>query len=341
MAPFPDEASLDDHLSTPGAQAVSAIAQVRGPLLVLGAGGKMGPTLAVMARRAAEASGHSLRIVAVSRFQNPSAREWLETRGVETISADLLEEEQVRALPDAGAVLYLVGLKFGTASDPSATWVANTVVPAHVARRYAGTRMVALSTGNVYPFVPVQGPPATEAHALTPLGEYANAAVARERVFEWAARRYAIPLVLVRLSYAVEVRYGVLHDLARQVWEGVLVPLANGWFNCLWQRDANEAILQLLAHARTPPLAVNLTGAEVLSVRQVAMELGRRLGRAVQFEGVEAETALLSDTSRMRDLVGGGSANFSEVLEAVADWVRQGGRSLGKPTRFEVRSGRY
>ncbi|MCC6233989.1 MAG: NAD(P)-dependent oxidoreductase [Verrucomicrobiales bacterium] len=338
---FPDEPTLDQHLSSPSPRLIEEIRAVRSPLLVLGAGGKMGPTLAVMARRAAAEAGHPLEVMAVSRFQNPAARAWLEAQGVRTVVADLLEEDQVRALPEAGDLAYLVGMKFGTATDPSATWVANTLVPAHVTRRFAGTRMVALSTGNVYPFVPVDGAPATEAHALTPLGEYANAAVGRERVLQWASARYQSPMVLVRLSYAVEARYGVLHDIAARLQREEPVPLENGWFNCIWQRDAHDAILRLFQHATCPPLAVNLTGTGVVGVRDAATALGKALDREPVFQGQETSTALLSDVSRMVSLVGAPPTSLEEMLESTASWIRTGGRSLGKPTRFEVKSGRY
>jgi dTDP-4-dehydrorhamnose reductase len=235
-----NETQLNDLLTRPGPQLVEFIRQVRSPLLILGAGGKMGPTLAVLAHRAAVAAGHKLRVVAVSRFRNAGAREWLELHGVEVISCDLFDREALAVLPEAADILYLVGVKFDTSQNPSLTWAANTIIPTNVAERFPKARIVALSTGNVYPMVPMASGGATETDPLTPPGEYANAAVARERLFEFHSRQRGTRLVLVRLNYALDLRYGVLHDLAQKVWTGDAVNLTNGYFNCIWQGDAND-----------------------------------------------------------------------------------------------------
>ncbi len=336
-----DEAQLDDLLTQPRPELVRFIRQVRSPLLVLGAGGKMGPTLAALACRAAAAVGHKLHVIAVSRFNNSAARGWLEERGVATIACDLFKRDDVARLPDAGDVLYLVGVKFGTSQNPSLTWAANAIIPTNVAERFPHARMVALSTGNVYPLVTVADGGAVERHPLTPLGEYANAAVARERLFEFHSQRQGTPMVLVRLNYAVELRYGVLHDLARKVWAGEAVDLANGYFNCIWQGDANDAIVRVLALAASPPLHLNLTGPEVLSVRAVAAQLGELMGRSVQFDGTELSTAQLSNPACACQLLGPPSIPLAEVLRWTAHWVMRGGASLNKPTHFEARNGKY
>jgi nucleoside-diphosphate-sugar epimerase len=341
MEPFQSEDELDELLTRPRPEQISFVKRLRSPLVILGAGGKMGPSLAVLARRAAEAAGHPLEIIAVSRFSDIPARRWLEVRGVQTLPLDLMNRDDVARLPDTANVLYLVGLKFGTSNDPAQTWAINTVVPALIAQRYPHAAIVALSTGNVYPFVPAPGPGSQEADLLTPLGEYANAAVARERVFEYFARQNATPLVVLRLNYAVDLRYGVLVDIARKVYAGETVDLSMGYFNCIWQGDANNMILRALALARTPPLTMNLTGPQALSVRDVTLRFGELLERPAGIIGSEAPTALLSDSSTACSLLGSPPTAVEEVIRWTADWIKRGGRFLDKPTHFETRDGKY
>jgi len=332
------EAELDDVLTRPRPVLVEFMRTVKSPLVILGAGGKMGPTLAVLARRAAEAAQHSLRVVAVSRFSDAYAKTALEKSGVETCEADLLERESYKRLPDAENIIYLVGLKFGTVQNPALTWAINTLVPAYAVERYPKARMVALSTGNVYPLVPVRSGGATEAHPLTPVGEYANAAVARERVFEYCAQKYGTSLTLLRLNYAVELRYGVLVDVARRVWTGETVDLASGYFNCIWQGDANEFIVRSL---RIDAGAWNLTGPDVISVRNVAEQFGKLFSKEVRFINTESETTLLNNAARICKRLGPPPTSLQTMIDWIADWVRGGGRSLGKPTHYEVRDGKY
>lgn len=336
-----DETQLDELLTRPQPELVAFIRQVRSPLLILGAGGKMGPTLAVRARRAAEAAGHRLRVIAVSRFTKTASRNWLESRGVETMVCDLFDRQALAQLPDAADVLYLVGVKFGTSQNPALTWAANTVIPTNVVERFPRARTVALSTGNVYPLVAVASGGSTETSPLTPVGEYANAAVARERLFEFHAIRHGTPMVLVRLNYAVELRYGVLHDLARKVWSGEAVDLASGHFNCIWQGDANDVILRALGQVTQPPRPLNLTGPEVLSVRAVAMRLAELLDKPATFTGCESGTALLNNPARACELMGPPPMPLETVLRWTAHWVRRGGPSWNKPTHYEVRDGKY
>lgn len=341
LDPIRTEAELGDVLTTPRPGLVEFIRSVSSPLLLLGAAGKMGPTLAVLARRAAEAANHPLEVIAVSRFSDTGVRSWLEQRGVPTLQVDLLDRASVQRLPNSQNVIYLAGMKFGTAANPSLTWAINTLAPAHVMERYITARMVALSTGNVYPLVSMATRGATEGHPLTPLGEYANAAVARERIFEYHSRKYRTPLALIRLNYAVELRYGVLVDIARKVWNNETIDISNGWFNCIWQGDANEMILRALLLAESPPQAWNLTGAEPLRVRDVATTFGHLLDREVRLDGVECETAILSDSTRMLTRLGNPVTSPDTMMRWIAHWVKSGGRSLGKPTRFEVRDGQY
>lgn len=335
------EAALDELLSRPTPALIQFVTRLSSPLLVLGAGGKMGPSLAVLARRAAEAAGHPLEVIAVSRFSNPAARAQLEAQGVRTVSSDLLDPAALRALPDAANLLYLVGLKFGTAQNPSATWAINTLVPSRVCERFAGARIAALSTGNVYPLSDAGAGGSLETDPLTPLGEYANAAVARERIFEFESRRRGTPVALLRLFYAVELRYGVVSDLARMIHRGDPVPLANGVFTCIWQRDANEMALRSLPLAASPPSAWNLCQPRVFPVRATALRLGELLGREPRFEGAEAPTALIGNAQRICAELGPPPTSMETILRWTATWVKNGGPSWNKPTHFEVRDGQY
>lgn len=335
------ETELDELLTRPSERLVEFIKSVSGPLLILGAGGKMGPTLAVLARRAAEAAQHPLEIVAVSRFSNASSRQWLETHGVKTLNCDLLDANAIGGLPDASNIIYLVGLKFGTAQNPAATWAINTLVPARVCERYPRNRIVALSTGNVYPQSEVRRGGSVETDALTPLGEYANAAVGRERIFEFHSQRNRTPITLLRLFYAVELRYGVLADIARKVYAREPVALANGHFNCIWQRDANELILRSLPLAAAPASVYNLCRPEIFPVRETANRLGALLGQAPIFSGNESGTALLGNATKLAAALNLPETPMETILRWTADWVGQGGRDLGRPTHFEVRDGQY
>lgn len=335
-----DETELEVLLTRPSAALVDFIRSLRGRLLVLGAGGKMGPTLAVLARRAAEAAGHSLEILAISRFGDAPSRRWLEDRGVGTLSADLLDADAVARLPDAENIVSLVGLKFGTTQDSARTWAVNTLVPANIGERFGRSRVVALSTGNVYPLTPVARGGSIETDALSPLGEYPNSAVARERLYEYRSQQQQTPLALIRLNYAVELRYGVLIDIARKVWAGESVDVTMGHLNCIWQGDANDMILRALGLASVPARAINLTG-PILSVRELATRLAQLLGRPARITGTEADTALVSNTTRMHELLGAPPTPLDAILRWTAAWVREGGRLLDKPTHFEVRDGKY
>jgi nucleoside-diphosphate-sugar epimerase len=295
----------------------------------------------LLARRAADAAKHPLEIIAVSRFRDAALITKLNDNQIRTISCDLLDANSVLRLPDAQHILYLVGLKFGTAQDPSTTWAINTIVPTCVAERYRSSRIVALSTGNVYPLSEVSRGGSAETGPLTPLGEYANSAVARERIFEFHSRARHTSIALIRLFYAVELRYGVLLDIARKVHDGVPIDLANGYFNCIWQGDANELILRALALAASPPTAWNLCRREVFSVRTVASQLGCLLDRAPKFIGQETPTALLGNSAAICDRLGPPGVTLEPMLSWIASWVKRGGRELGKPTHFEARDGRY
>ncbi|HMB91918.1 MAG TPA: NAD(P)-dependent oxidoreductase [Rhodothermales bacterium] len=335
------EANLDEVMTRPTVALQAFVQTLRGPLVVLGAGGKMGPSLCVQVRRAAEEAGHNLDVIAVSRFSDPNAQAWLDERGVQTLACDLMDRAAVEALPDAENVIYLVGMKFGTRQNPARTWAINTLVPDRVSERYAGARIVALSTGNVYPLVPVAQGGSVETDALTPLGEYANAAVARERIFEYAAERDGTRVALIRLNYAVDLRYGVLVDLAQKIAVGEPVDVTMGHLNCIWQGDANEMIVRALDLTMQPSIALNLTGQNVLSIRELAQRLAALMDRPVEIVGIEAETALLSNPARAIAALGKPSTALETMLRWTAHWVQHGGTTLNKPTHFEVRDGRY
>jgi nucleoside-diphosphate-sugar epimerase len=339
--PAPDvietEAQLDDLLTQPSERLAQFAATIEGPLLVLGAGGKMGPSLAALAKRANPA----LEVIAVSRFNNPNARAWLDDRGIKTIPCDLLDESAVKSLPDGPNVIHMVGQKFGTSSDPAPTWAMNTIVPARVAERFHGARIVALSTGNVYPNTPVEFGGALESAALTPLGEYPNSAVGRERVFQFYSARNKTRVAILRLFYAVDLRYGVVVDIAQRLWRNEPIPLGNGAFNCIWQGDANEMVLRSLALTATPARVFNLCLPQIFSVRETALELGRLMDRQPVFAEPERSTSLLGNAQKLAHELGAPATPMETIIRWVAHWTKIGGLNINKRTHFEVTDGAY
>jgi nucleoside-diphosphate-sugar epimerase len=335
------EEELDALLSAPREATVAALAGVEGDIVVLGAGGKMGPTLARMAARARDAAGSKRRIIAVSRYSADGTEYFLNEAGVETIKCDLLDRDQVARLPDAPNIIFMAGQKFGTRDAPSRTWMMNVVVPAICAERYGGARAVVFSTGNVYPLTPVSGGGSRETDSTSPVGEYAQSCVGRERIFEHYAAARDSKIAIVRLNYAIALRYGVLTDLALKVAYGQPIPLAMGHVNVIWQGDANAAALELLAHASNPPFIVNVTGSNTLSVRELSAALGERLGRRPVFEGVEAPDALLSNTGVMRRILREPDTPLDTMLDWTADWVKRERPLLGRATNFDARDGQF
>ena len=336
-----DEAHLEDLLSVPSAAAIETLRELPGDVVLLGVAGKMGPTLARMVRRAAEAAGTARRVIGVSRFSEAGPEAALQGHGVETIRCDLLDEAAVERLPDAPLVIYMAGRKFGSSGDESLTWAMNTWLPGVVARRYAGSRIAAFSTGNVYGLTRVGHGGSRETDLPSPVGEYAMSCLGRERIFEHASRSRQTPLALLRLNYATEMRYGLLVDLARRIAAGETIDLTMGHANVIWQGDANAMAIASLRHAASPPFVVNLAGPEELSVREVCRALGQRMGLDVTFTGEEAGDALLSNGQRGWDLLGAPTVPLARLLDWTADWVRAGGASLGKPTHFESRDGKF
>ena len=338
------EEELDELLPRPDAGAIGALGRNPGDILVLGVGGKMGPSLARMLRRAADdADGRrdARRIIGASRFSSTGAREALDAVGVETIPCDLLDADAVRALPDAPNVIFMAGQKFGTRDAPAMTWAANTGVPTLVATRFKGSRIVAFSTGNVYALTPVTSGGAKETDAPAPVGEYATSCLGRERIFEHFAARNGTPVAIVRLNYAIDLRYGVLVDLALAVQRGDPIDLRMGHVNIIWQGEANARAIACIEHAAVPPFIVNVTGPQVLSVRTLASRFGKLLGREPRFVGEEAPDALLGNTDRMQELLGPAIMPVDWMVAAVAEWITAGNPLLGKPTSFQTRDGRF
>lgn len=341
MSVIENEEQLEDHLSAPSDADVALMRRLSGDVMVLGAGGKMGVSLARRAKRAAEAAGVGRRVIAVSRFSELRTRAALEAAGIETVSCDLLDREAVARLPECENVLFLAGRKFGSAERQDLTWAANTVAPANVAYHFGRSRLVVFSTGNIYPFVAAASGGSVEADTPAPRGEYAQSCLGRERVFEYFAREAGTPCLIFRLNYAVDLRYGVPVDIARRVYEGRPVDLTVAYFNAIWQGDANSYALRCLELCARPPRVLNVTGPEIVSVRAAAEFFARRFGREVVFTGVESDAALLSNAAVCHQLLGLPSVSLRELLEWVAHWVEIGGVSLSKPTKFEVTDGRF
>jgi nucleoside-diphosphate-sugar epimerase len=329
---------LEDELSRPNAADGALMRELEGDLLVLGAGGKMGPSLARLARRATDQAGLPRRIFAASRFASGEAKRQFAEWGIEAVSCDLLERDEIARLPDCPNVLFLAGRKFGSTGNMPLTWATNTLIPALVAERYSGSRIVALSSGNVYPLSVVA---ATEQVLPAPVGEYAQSVLGRERVFEYFSNRYGTRVAILRLNYAIDLRYGVLLDIGQRVWQRQPVPLAMGSVNVIWQGDANSIILRSLPLASSPARVLNVTGPERLSVRWIAERFGESLGIEPLFEGREAETALLNDSSECGRLLGPPSVSAEELIGRQAEWIRAGLPTLQKPTHFEVRDGAF
>lgn len=334
---IPDVAALEELLSRPTPALVEDLARVPGDIAVVGVGGKVGPTLARMLTRADPAR----RVIGIARFSEPGLRERLASWGVETIACDVLDRAAVMALPDAANVVYMAGRKFGTEGDQPLTWAMNALAPAHVAERYRAARIVAFSTLCVYPFAPVDGPGCDEATPPTPVGEYANSCVARERVLQWHSRRHGTPGRIARLNYAIDLRYGVLHDVGARVLAGEPIDLATGWANVIWQGDATAMILRCLRHAEVPASPINIGAPRPARIRDVALAFGERFGRAPVLVGEERPEAWHNDCSLAARLLGPPDVPLERMIAWNADWLARGGAVHGKPTRYEQRAGRF
>lgn len=336
-----NEGELAEVLSTPYQEDIDVASRLTGDVIVLGAGGKMGPTLVRRIAVALKKANSPYKAIAASRFSDEDSLREVESAGATAISADLLDDEQLATLPDCPNVIYLVGMKFGASGKQPLTWALNAYLPGRVASRYPNSRIVALSTGNVYPKVSVTSGGCTEQIDPEPIGEYAQSCLGRERVFQHFSLRNETPMCLIRLNYAVEARYGVFVDIATKVQNGTPISLAMGYVNTIWQGDANSICFRALEFCDTPANILNVTGPEVLSVREIARRFGQRLGTEPTFEGIEQPEAFLNDASKSHSIFGLPRVAPDDVIDLVGTWLLKGGATYGKPTKFEVHDGQF
>ena len=335
------EEHLENLLSEPSPAARASLKTLDSDLLILGVGGKMGPTLARMAVRALAEAGSPYRVYGVARFSQPGLQAKLEAWGVKTIPCNLLERAELAALPACRNVIFMAGQKFGAAGQPAFTWAENAYLPILVAERFQEARIVVFSTGNVYPLTPIAQGGSQEEDMPAPIGEYANSCLGRERIFEYFSHTYGLRCAIMRLNYAIDLRYGVLLDTAQKVQAGQPVDLTMGAVNVIWQGDANAQALALLAHCTAPPLTLNVTGPETVSIRWLAGRFGDLFGVQPVFASEEAPTALLSNAARAQQLFGYPRVPLNQLIAWTAAWVKRGGPTLNKPTHFETRDGQF
>jgi len=345
MIGFPEtienEEQLEELLSRPTDEVIELFKALEGDIIFLGIAGKIGPSIARMAKRACEAAGVSKRLIGVSRFSNKQEKSLIESFGIETIVGDLLDSEFVKSLPLVENVIFLAGMKFGSEANLSLTWAMNTYVPALVAEHFKDSRIVAFSTGCVYRLVPVESGGSLETDKPVAIGEYAQSCLGRERMFEHGSIKYGTPVTLIRLNYSVEMRYGVLVDVAGKVKNDQVIDLAMGYFNVIWQGDMNAMSLLSLSQCTSPAHIINVTGTETLSVRQIALEFGKLFGKTPKLSGEEAPTALLSNAAHSHDLFGKPKVSPGQIICWIAGWIELENRLLNKQTHFEVRDGKY
>jgi len=336
-----DDEEIDHWFAQPTDGALETLAKLEGDLLILGVAGKMGVSTALMAKKGLEQLGRKNRVIGVSRFSNPAAREKLEKYGVETIPADLLNDEDLAKIPVCPNILYLAGQKFGTSDSPEVAWAMNAVLPAKVCERFAQSRFVAFSTGCVYPWVTPTSGGATEEVDLDTLGDYANSCVGRERVFTYYAKKNQTPVNLYRLNYAIDLRYGVLVDVATKVLAGQPVDVTMGYVNLIWQGDAIARAIQCLDHTGVPPVALNITGPETVRVRDIAHRFGKIFGKEPEITGEEGERCWLSNAARSFELFGYPEVSLAEMIAWTAEYLQKGGQLLGKPTHFDSKNAKF
>lgn len=337
-----NEEKLNELLTTPSDKLVADIAKIKGDIMVLGAGGKMGPTLCILAKNAIKKAGIEKRVIAVSRFSDPIALELLHSNGVETISADLLDQDSLNALPEIENIIFMAGRKFGTDGGTEyLTWAMNATLPAFVAYKFRKSNIVVFSSGNIYPIVPLASGGCTEEDKVSPVGEYPMSVLARERAFEYAARQYGTKVFIYRLNFAVDLRYGVLFDCANKIMKGEPISLSTPCFNFIWQGSANEIAIRGLLHAESPMKVMNVTGPETVSIKKASMKLAEYLGKEPVFEGEEGTTGYLNNASRAMELFGYPDVSAETLIRWQAEYILDGGRTIDKPTHFEERKGSY
>lgn len=336
-----DEAELDDLLSMPDEALIKMMSRLDGDIMILGSGGKIGVSLGAMAVKAAKLAKVKKTVYGVDLFLDESSRKALDASGVKTIKADLMSRESVATLPVVPNVIYMVGRKFGTAGTEDLTWALNVTVPVLVAEHFKKSRTVVFSTGCVYPLVSVEGSGCSESVPPAPVGDYAQSSLGRERVFQHYSRANGTPTLLYRLNYAIDLRYGVLSDIGLQIWNGQPVDLSAGHFNVIWQGDANRLALRSLEYCESPAAILNVTGPETASVAAVAERMGKLMGREVKFAGKQAGRCYLNDASKSHAIFGYPSVSLQQMIVWQAEWIMNGGRTLGKPTHFEVSDGKF
>ena len=332
---------LDQLLAEPGEELINDLSKIEGDIMILGLGGKMGPSLAQLAKNAIDKGGLKKNIIGASRFSDSKLRKELEEFGIETIAGDLLDENFLRNLPPCENVIYMAGNKFGTAGNEHFTWAMNAYLPGRVAEKYAQSKIVAFSSGNIYPFMPVDGPGANESTKPSPIGEYAQSCLGRERVFESFSIKNKTPMLIYRLNYAVDLRYGVVFEVAKSVFNEKPVDITTGYANVIWQGDANSYAIRSLLHCESPAKFLNITGPEKVSIEWLANQFGALMNKPVQLTGSPEPTCLLNDASQSFDLFGKPKINLDQIIEWTAEWVANGGEELGKPTHFQERKGNF
>ena len=336
-----DLAALEDLLSLPTEASVKMFSDLEGDIMFLGIGGKIGPSLARMAKRACDKAKLEKRIYGVSLFESDQLRKQIEEIGIETFHGDLLDMNFIKSLPKARNVFFLAGMKFGSEENISLTWAVNSYMPALIAEHFKESNIVAFSTGCVYPLVPVESGGSLETDPPTPLGEYAQSCLGRERMFEYGSKKHQTKVCLIRLNYSVELRYGVLLDIATKVKSREAIDLSMGYFNVIWQGDMNDVVLRSLEICDSPAKILNITGEEVLSVKELALEFGKLFNVKPEFFNIEAKTALLNNSQQAFQLFGRPKVSTRQIIKWIAVWIAEGRETLGKPTHYEVRDGKY
>ena len=332
---------LDRKLSEPSQGLIQDMKNINGDILILGIGGKMGPSLATLALQAVKEAGVNKKIYGASRFSNKEMESSLQAAGVITIAGDLLDDDFLKSLPDCENIIYMAGNKFGTVGNEHFTWAMNAYLPGRVAERYSNSNIVVFSSGNIYPFMPVTGPGANESVVPDPVGEYAQSCLGRERVFEHFSIKNKTPMLIYRLNYALDLRYGVLVEVAKSVFNEMPIDLTTGFANVIWQGDANSFALCSLLHCESPAKKINITGPEIISIRELALKFGELMNKQVQFVGESAPSALLNDARHSFELFGKPETSLDQIIEWTANWVMDGGEDLGKPTHFQERKGKF
>lgn len=333
--------SLEEQYLAPSAALIEDIAKIEGDILILGAGGKIGPSIARLAKQAIEKAGTKTRVIGVSRFSEEGLEKELNSQGIETIVANILDDAQLQALPEVKNVLYLAGTKFGTANNEPYTWAMNAYLPGRVAEKFKNSNIVVYSTGNVYPFTTVASGGVTEEIKPGPVGEYGQSCLGRERIFQHFSSVYNTPLLIYRLNYAIDFRYGVLLEIAKSVLNDTPISLSTGHVNVIWQGDANETAIRSLLHCEAPAKLLNVTGPETVSLRWLAHEFGALFGKTPVFEGEEQPTALLSNAAESFKLFGYPRVSLKQMIDITAQWLKEGGKTINKPTHFQERKGQF